>query len=215
MRPARHLDEPLGAARRGAGLLSSFGHAFRGLVGAAASERNMKIHVVAGMAVGVAGGELALSTAARLVLLLCVMLVLSAETLNAALESLVDLHTREFRREARRVKDAAAGAVLVLALGSVLATAMVVAGNWDQVVASLPRLRAGAGLGGALLLLTAGLLAPARRPAVLDALGAAAGAILLALLALRSLSLPFTAMATGLFALAAASAWHARADRET
>ncbi len=193
------------------GLLASFGHAARGLVEVAARERNMKIHVLAGVAVGLAGGDLALSTAARLALLLCVMLVLSAEALNSALESLVDLHTDEFRHEARRVKDAAAAAVLVLAIGSVLAAAAVVAGSWDQVLASLPRLRAHAGVSATVLVLAAGLLTPGRRFVVLDALAATTGVALLVLLALQSSSLTLTAMALGLFTLAAASAWYARA----
>src|SRR5512136_956968 len=116
-----------------AGLLDSFGHALRGLVEVTSRERNMKIHVLAGVAVGVVGGEVALPYAGRLALLLAVALVISAEMLNSALESLVDLHTKEFREEARRVKDAAAGAVLVLAVGSVLLAAAVVAGSWESV----------------------------------------------------------------------------------
>ena len=37
------------------GLVASFGHALRGLVEVTARERNMKIHVLAGTAVGLAG----------------------------------------------------------------------------------------------------------------------------------------------------------------
>ena len=199
-------------ARRSAGLFASFGHALRGLVEVAERERNMKIHVLAGLAVGLAGVELALPMAARLALLLCVALVVAAEALNAALESLVDLHTTEFRREARQVKDAAAGAVLVLAVGSVLVAAAVLAGSWDQVGASLPRLRAHAGIGAAVMLLAAGLLLPGRRWPAIDALAVGTGAALLLLLGLRSQSLPFTALAAALFALASAAAWRARAE---
>jgi diacylglycerol kinase (ATP) len=194
------------------GLLQSFGHALRGLSAVTARERNMKIHVLAGVAVGAAGGEIALPGAARLALLLCVMLVLAGEALNSALESLVDLHTRELREEARRVKDAAAGAVLVLALGSVVVAVVVAAGSWPEVVASAPRLRAHGAVMAMLLLLAAGLLLPGRRLPVLDVLAAGAGAAMLALLALRSLSLPFTAVAAALFALAVASAWQRRRE---
>ncbi len=174
----------------------------------------MKIHVFAGVALGVVGGELALPLASRLALLLCTMLVLSAELLNTALESFVDLHTSEIRHEARRVKDSAAAAVLVLAIGSVLAASAILAGSWSQVAASLPRLRARAPAGVAVLMLTAWLLAPVRRRAVVDVLGTAGGGTLLVALALQSLSLAFTGMAMGLFALAAASAWYVRAHLE-
>lgn len=198
------------APTRSAGLLASFGHALRGLVEVTARERNMRIHVWAGVGLGVVGGELALPAAARLALLLCAMLVVAGEMLNAALESLVDLHTREFREEARRVKDAAAGAVLVLAAGSVLVALAVLAGGWREVVASWPRLREHAGTLVGVQALATVLLLPVRRPPWSWALVVGAGAAGLLLVGLRSLSLSFTALAAGLFALAAASAWPGR-----
>jgi diacylglycerol kinase (ATP) len=198
------------APTRSAGLLASFGHALRGLVEVTARERNMRIHVWAGVGLGVVGGEVALPAAARLALLLCAMLVVAAEMVNAALESLVDLHTREFREEARRVKDAAAGAVLVLAAGSVLVALAVLAGGWPEVVASWPRLREHAGTLVGVQALATVLLVPVRRPPWSWALVVGAGAAGLLLVGLRSLSLSFTALAAGLFALAAASAWPGR-----
>jgi diacylglycerol kinase len=102
------------------GIFLSFGHALRGLVEVTARERNMKIHVLCGTAVGLLGAEVAMPVPSRLALLFAVVLVVAAEMGNSALEALVDLHTRELRDEARRVKDAAAGGVLVLALGAVL-----------------------------------------------------------------------------------------------
>jgi diacylglycerol kinase (ATP) len=193
-----------------AGLLDSFGHALRGLVEVTARERNMKIHVLAGIAVGVVGGEVALPYAGRLALLLCVALVISAEMLNSSLEALVDLHTRDRREEARRVKDAAAGAVLVLAVGAVLVAAAVVAGSWETVQASLSRLGSRAAGVVAVLLLAAGQLAPGRRHPVMDLVGAVAGMAILAVLAASTRSAAFTATALVLFALAVASARHRR-----
>src|SRR6266568_3267577 len=119
-------------ASRSAGLLWSFRHALRGLVEVAARERNMRLHLLAGMVVGVAGSEIPLPLAAQLGLFLCVTLVLAGEALNGALEALVDLHTAEFRHEARRVKDAAAGAVLALSAGAVLSAAAILAGHWTE-----------------------------------------------------------------------------------
>jgi diacylglycerol kinase (ATP) len=189
-------------ASRSAGLLASFRHASRGLVEVAARERNMRIHLFAGMAVGVAGSEVPLSLAAQLGLFLCVTLVLAGEALNSALEALVDLHTAEFRHEARRVKDAAAGAVLALAAGAVLSSAAIVAWSGAEFLAAWSVGRAG--LDGALLALAAAVLGLGLpRAAVLA--GAAAGAGLLALLALRSVSLPFTALAAALFLWAVAA----------
>jgi len=196
----------------GGGLARSFGHAWHGLVEATSRERNMKVHVLAGLALGLAGGELALPTSSRLALVVCAMLVLAGELVNGSLESLVDLHTREVRPEARRVKDGAAAAVLVLAAGSALVAVLAAEGSWSEVAASLPRLGVHGAAGLAVLLLAAGLLVPGRRAPALDVLAAAGGTALLAALALRSLSLPFTALAAGMFAVAAASAWTSRAQ---
>ena len=67
------------------GLFLSFGHALRGLVEVTARERNMKIHVLAGTAVGLLGAEVSLPAASRLALLLAVALVAAAEMGNSAL----------------------------------------------------------------------------------------------------------------------------------
>ena len=199
---APHPEAP--RATRSAGLLGSFRHALRGLVEVAARERNMRLHLLAGMVVGVAGSEIPLSLAAQLGLFLCVTLVLAGEALNSALEALVDLHTAEFRHEARRVKDAAAGAVLALSAGAVLSAAAILAGHGAGFLASLS---AGhAGLDGALLALAAAVLGLRSSHAALLAT-AAVGASLLALLALRSVSLPFTVLAAALFVWAVAARW--------
>ena len=73
------------------GIFLSFGHAIRGLVEVTSRERNMKVHVLAGTAVGLLGAEVALPVGARIALVLATMLVLAAEMGNSALEALVDL----------------------------------------------------------------------------------------------------------------------------
>jgi len=199
-------------APRSAGLLASFRHALRGLVEVAARERNMRLHLFAGMVVGVAGSEVPLALAAQLGLFLCVTLVLAGEALNSALEALVDLHTVEFRHEARRVKDAAAGAVLALSAGAVLSAAAILAGHWTEFLASWSVGRAG--LDGVLLGLAAAVLGRRLARAVVVAMSAA-GAGLLALLALRSVSLPFTALAVALFVWAVAAQRRGTSPRPT
>jgi diacylglycerol kinase (ATP) len=191
-------------ATRSGGLLGSFRHALRGLVEVAARERNMRIHLFAGMVVGVAGSEVPLSLAAQLGLVVCVTLVLAGEALNSSLEALVDLHTAEFRHEARRVKDAAAGAVLALSAGAVLSAAAILAGQWPVFLASWSLGRAG--LDGALFAVAAAALGLRLGRAAALAM-AAAGAALLTALALRSVSLPFTALAATLFVWAVAARW--------
>jgi diacylglycerol kinase len=192
------------------GLLLSFGHALRGLVEVTARERNMKIHVLAGTAVGLLGAEVSLPPASRLALLLAVALVVAAEMGNSALESLVDLHTREIREEARRVKDAAAGGVLVLALGAVLVAVAVGLASQDAVQGALHRRGVHLLLAAGALLLEGFLLFGRSRSAVLDGVAMAVGAVLVLFLGVNGLSGALSLAAALLFVLAAAAARHSR-----
>jgi len=193
------------------GLVASFGHALRGLVEVTSRERNMKIHVLAGTGVGLAGAELLLPLAARLALVLAVMLVVAAEMGNSALEALVDLHTREFREEARRVKDAAAGGVLVLAVGAVLVALAVAAGNFDLVQTALHRRGVHLVLAAGVLLLQGFLLFGRSRSGLLDGIAIAVGAVLVSFLGFNGQSGALSLTAALLFALSAASAVFSRA----
>ena len=193
------------------GIFLSFGHALRGLVEVTARERNMKLHVLAGTAVGLLGAEVALPVPSRLALLFAVMLVVAAEMGNSALEALVDLHTRELREEARRAKDAAAGGVLVLALGAVLLAIAVAVSNQDALRAALNRRGVAFLLGGGVLLLEAFLLFGRTRSALLDGIAIAVGALLVAFLGVNGLSASLSLAAALLFTLASASAIFSRA----
>ena len=193
------------------GIFLSFGHALRGLVEVTARERNMKLHVLCGTAVGLLGAEVAMPVPSRLALLFAVMLVVAAEMGNSALEALVDLHTRELREEARRVKDAAAGGVLVLALGAVLLAVAVAVSNQDALRVAVNRRGVAFLLGGGVLLLEAFLLFGRTRSALLDGIAIAVGGLLVAFLGVNGLSGSLSLAAALLFALASASAISSRA----
>jgi len=196
------------------GLVESFGHALRGLVEVTARERNMKIHVLAGTGVGLLFAEVALPLPARLALLLAVMLVLAAEMGNSALEALVDLHTKDFREEARRVKDAAAGGVLVLAVGAAVLALAIAVGNADAIQVAFQRRAVHLLLGAGVALLTGFLLFGRRRSGLLDGVAIAVGAVLSSFLGLGSQSGALSLTAILLFALAAASAMYSRATEK-
>jgi diacylglycerol kinase (ATP) len=139
---------PRGSAvplRRGWRALAwSFVHAWDGVVETAARQRNMRLHLAAGLAVSAAASVVPLGLASDLALLFCIALVLAAEVANSALEALVDLVAPDRHELARRAKDAAAGAVLVLAGGSVAVLAVVVAHEWRALGrASLASVRPG------------------------------------------------------------------------
>ena len=101
-------------------LLRSFGYAFRGIGWAIRTQRNLRIHLVATVYVLLFGWIMRLSAVPLCLELLCCMLVISLELVNSALERVCDGITGEQRPWIRDAKDAAAGAVLTSAIGSVI-----------------------------------------------------------------------------------------------
>lgn len=92
----------------------SFGFAFQGFRFAVMSERNIKV-MLAGFALAVVLGLVAGLDAVRwAIVLLCCGVVLCAELLNTAIETVVDLVSPEYHPLAGRAKDIAAAAVWVL-----------------------------------------------------------------------------------------------------
>lgn len=99
----------------------SFGFAFQGFRFAVMSERNIKV-MLAGFALAVVLGLVAGLDAVRwAIVLLCCGVVLCAELLNTAIETVVDLVSPEYHPLAGRAKDIAAAAVWVLCVFVVLA----------------------------------------------------------------------------------------------
>jgi diacylglycerol kinase len=185
----------------------SFQFAARGVLDVAVSQRNMRVHLVAAVLVATFGSAVPLGIAEQLALLLSIFLVLSAEVMNSALESAVDLVTGEPDERARRAKDAAAGAVLVVAGGSVAVFGAVLIRDWDLVRSARDTVASVFAVGLPLALLSAFLVFPFQRPEGLDLLAAGAGAALLLPLALYSQSLVFTGVAAAAFAVCAAAAF--------
>ena len=76
----------------------------------------MRIHAVAVIVVTIAGIFLGLTAIEWSVIALCIGSVISAEMINTAIEALVDLVSPEFNQKAGKIKDIAAGAVLLTAI---------------------------------------------------------------------------------------------------
>jgi diacylglycerol kinase (ATP) len=117
----------------GAGIAASFRVAIAGVLRTVATQRNMKIHVVAGLMVMIVGMALPLDLGTRVALLFAVSIVFFAEILNTALEALIDLFVKDFHRLAMLAKDAAAGGVLVFAVTTVIVLAEVLRMEWHVV----------------------------------------------------------------------------------
>ena len=96
-------------------LHKSFRDAFRGVAFCVKNERNIRIHMVVGAYMLCFSPFFHLSAAEYAVLLLTIALVLFAETVNTAIEAVINLQAQWYDNLARIGKDVAAGAVLICA----------------------------------------------------------------------------------------------------
>lgn len=108
-----------------AALFRSFCHAFSGIRWALRTQRNLRIHATATLVVIAAGFVCNLPDWKWCAVLGCISLVWMAELMNTAIEHLCDRVTKEQDESVRRVKDVAAGAVLVTAIISVVVAVLV------------------------------------------------------------------------------------------
>jgi diacylglycerol kinase len=92
----------------------SFGFAWRGVCIAFAEHRNLKVQATIGVAVVTLGFYLNLTYLEWCILLCCIALVLGMEIVNSSIETIVNLVKLEFHPLAGKIKDMAAGAVLVV-----------------------------------------------------------------------------------------------------
>ena len=94
----------------------SFLFAIQGFRTAVATERNIKVMLAVGACAVVVGIFCGLDLLSWAVILLCCGVVITAELLNTAVETVVDLVSPEFHPLAGRAKDIAAAAVWVLSV---------------------------------------------------------------------------------------------------
>jgi diacylglycerol kinase (ATP) len=99
---------------------ASFQVAFHGIVYATRTQRNMRVHLVAGSLALFATLYLRLERAYVALVVIAIVLVLAFELLNTAVEAVVDLMTVAHHPLAKIAKDAAAGAVLVASIGALI-----------------------------------------------------------------------------------------------
>lgn len=94
----------------------SFKNAIVGISTAARTQTNIRIHLVATIAVFLAGAYYHITLTEGLILLLTVATVFVAEMFNTAIEFLSDAVTLEQNKYIRAAKDIAAGGVLFAAI---------------------------------------------------------------------------------------------------
>jgi len=103
--------------------ITKFGHslytAFIGVVFVIRVERNARIHLVFAVGALLLGVILGISNAELAAIVFAIILVFTTEVFNTALEKTLDLIEPGHNEQVRIVKDIAAGAVLVTAVGAI------------------------------------------------------------------------------------------------
>ena len=98
-------------------LVSSLEFALTGILTAFKEERNMRKHAATALVVILAGFVFQVSRIEWLFLLMSIFLVVAFEIINSAIENVVDIASHyHFSMLAKKAKDMAAGAVLVVSL---------------------------------------------------------------------------------------------------
>lgn len=102
-------------------LVTSFKDAFAGLRYTFLNERNFRIHTVVTLLVVTAGFVLTINKSEWLAIILCIALVMTAELVNTAVETVVDLVVgNTYHDLAKIAKDVSAAAVVLSALLAVI-----------------------------------------------------------------------------------------------
>lgn len=104
---------------RAKNVLESFKYAYQGIVYALKTQRNMRIHLSAFILIILVSIFFKITTIEFAILLLVGTIVVIAEMINTAIESAIDLYSRERHPLAKIGKDVAAGAVLMSSFSSV------------------------------------------------------------------------------------------------
>lgn len=100
-------------------MFKSIGIAFDGIIDLIKSENNAKVHLVSTIVVIIVGFKLQFLAIEWLWISLAIAGVWVAELINTAIEKLTDLVSPEINPIAKKVKDYAAGAVLVMAIWAI------------------------------------------------------------------------------------------------
>lgn len=104
-------------------LLESFRFAFRGIFKAIKKERNVKIHLGAMVLAVLLGIVLKISCFEWLIIVIAIVMVIAGEIFNSALEAVCDLLRFKLNLsyyETYWIRNFAAGAVMILAIGALI-----------------------------------------------------------------------------------------------
>ena len=105
---------------KNAKLSESVNYALEGIVTAIKTERNMRIHIFAAILVAILSLIFGVTKSDLKSLSFAITLVFFAEMMNTALEATVDITTTRYHPLAKKAKDVAAGAVLIVSFNALV-----------------------------------------------------------------------------------------------
>jgi diacylglycerol kinase (ATP) len=100
--------------------IQSANHAIEGILHAAKTQRHMRYHLYAAISILILSLVVGISWAEFAILIILSVVVLSVEMLNTAIEAITDILFKEYHAKAKEIKDIAAGAVMITAMGAVI-----------------------------------------------------------------------------------------------
>jgi diacylglycerol kinase len=98
----------------------SFKYAINGIINALKYQVNIRIHFSAAVIVTILGFYFRISTTEWIMIILSIGLVISAELFNSAIEELANYVSPQKNKAIGKIKDMAAGAVLVCAIAAAI-----------------------------------------------------------------------------------------------
>jgi len=101
-------------------LFKSFGYALKGIYQMILTEQNAKVHTFAACCVIAAGFYFRISSFEWIAIIMMIAAVLAAEIFNTSIETLSNKVSPEYSESIKRVKDFAAGGVLIFAIAAVI-----------------------------------------------------------------------------------------------
>jgi diacylglycerol kinase (ATP) len=98
--------------------VKSTNYAIEGILHAVKTQRHLRYHFYAAILALLLSFILGVSKNEFIAISIVVLIVLSVEMLNTAIEATVDILFKEYDKKAKAIKDIAAGAVLITAIGA-------------------------------------------------------------------------------------------------
>ncbi|MBI4654763.1 MAG: diacylglycerol kinase [Nitrospirae bacterium] len=106
-------------------LIESANHAVSGIIHTAKTQKHMRYHLYAALLIIILSLVFGVGLFEFMVIVILVSIVLSAEMFNTAIEAVIDVLFKEYDSKAKAIKDIAAGAVFITAIGAAIVGYMI------------------------------------------------------------------------------------------